>query len=517
MTTAAITSRSRSRLSLRTLIFTGCAALLVWLVVSRSLAAYLAEAAPNAALWLSPGQPDALVNLADRSLNASGTALGSPSDGADPTLEQQKAAGLEQPGASLPSVDGSGQQQDGSDKVALPSKGSGNSQPLADAFAAIDSNRSVDLAELRDQTTAALTRAPLNARALRILGQIDATANDDAGAAKLMAESARLSLHQSIAIYWLMRKSAQAGDYEAAITYADDLLRTNPDLARYAVPVLAHFADDKKSAAAVEAVLNTNPPWRNLFFRLLPESVTDARTPLKLLVALKSSPNPPAAEDVARYLDLLIAHKYYDLAYYTWLQLIPLQELREAGLLFNGSFELAPSGMPFDWSIRQGSGVTIDIVPRPDAPNRHALSVDFLYGRVDYHSVTEMVVLPPGMYRFAIQYSGKIVGPRGMKWRVACANDAHTRIGESPMISGTASAWAQTDFTFTVPPTDCRAQYVQLDLDARMASEQIVSGSLLFDDLSISRVAAALGSTGAIVPAGAPQTTATASAPQGNK
>jgi tetratricopeptide (TPR) repeat protein len=516
MTTATVTTRSRPRLSFRTLIFAACAVLLAWLVVSRSLAAYLADAAPNMALWLSPGQPDALVNLADRSLNAFSTTFGSPSDGTDQGLDQQKAADLEQPNTSPAPEDGSSPRQDAPDKAPL-AKGSANIQPLADAFAAIDSNRSVDLAELRAQTIAALIRAPLNARALRILGQIEATGNDNAGAARLMTESARLSLHQSIAVYWLMRKNAQDGDYKAAIAYADDLLRTNPDLARYAVPVLAHFADDKKSAAAVEAVLNTDPPWRNLFFRLLPESVADARTPLKLLVALKSSPTPPAAEDIGRYLDLLIAHKYYDLAYYTWLQFIPLQELREAGLLFNGSFELAPSGMPFDWSIKQGSGVTIDIVPRPDAPGQHALSVDFLYGRVDFHSVYELVVLPPGVYRFAVQYSGKIVGPRGMKWRVTCANDSHARLGESQMISDTGSAWKRSEFAFTVPPADCRAQYVQLDLDARMASEQIVSGSLLFDDLSISHAAAAPGTTGAIVPAGAPQATATANAPQGIK
>jgi len=57
------------------------------------------------------------------------------------------------------------------------------------------------------------------------------------------------------------------------------------------------------------------------------------------------------------------------------------------------------------------------------------------------------------------------------------------------MLSGPASTWKGFNFKFTVPMANCRAQYVRLDLDARMASEQLVSGSMLFDALRISRVA----------------------------
>ena len=117
----------------------------------------------------------------------------------------------------------------------------------------------------------------------------------------------------------------------------------------------------------------------------------------------------------------MIAHKFYSLAYYTWLQFLPPEELRHAGLLFNGSFEVAPSGLPFDWTITQGPGVTIDIVPRPDKSGGRALMVDFQYGRVDYHSVTELVMLAPGTYEFKGEYKGELVGPRGLKWRIACA------------------------------------------------------------------------------------------------
>ena len=196
---------------------------------------------------------------------------------------------------------------------------------------------------------------------------------------------------------------------------------------------------------------------------------------------------PPTSNEIAPYVKFLLARKLYDLAYYTWLQFLPVDELREAGLLFNGNFDVVPSGLPFDWVINQGSGVTVEIIPNPDSNGKHALQVDFAYGRVDYDSVRQLVMLAPGTYEFKGRYKGQLLGPRGLKWRIVCASGP--TIEESSMIIGMMPSWRTVAFTFTVPATDCRAQYVRLDLDARMASEQLVSGSMLFDELRISRVA----------------------------
>jgi hypothetical protein len=476
--------QARPRFKSRTVLLGIVGAILVWLVVSRSLAAYLANIAPQTALWLDPQQSQALVNLADRSVNASVStnALNAEDrdqvpDNADPGDLSATSA----PGAGLADqIAGGG--------TGIKDSGDDNLRNLDRAFEMANSNRSIDLAAVRAWAESALIRDPLNARALRILGQVADAGGNDADVLKFMAAATKLSLHESIAVFWMMRKSAEGGDYKTAIFYADALLRTNPGLAPFVVPLLAHFAEQPASKELINQTLESNPPWRNVFFEYLPSGISDARTPLDLLLALRTSPAPPNAKEIDDYLNVLIAHKFYDLAYYAWLQFLPADELRSARLLFNGDFEVHPSGSPFDWAIKQGSGVTVDIVPTPDKAEGHVLLIEFLFGRVDYHSVSELVLLAPGTYRFDGQYKGKIAGPRGLKWRLVCAGDAETRIGESPMISGVTSAWKDVQFIFTVPASDCRAQYVRLDLDARMASEQLVSGAIMFGELRISRV-----------------------------
>jgi len=470
-----MTVTAHFRMRPRTAVLVGSAVVLAWLVVSRSVGAYLADASPQAALWLDSGQPEALVTLAEQAI-------------INPTMAPVGTAEI---GSGSPST------ASATDRSAPV-----NIAPAPDikaafsAFEKVGANQTIarpiapaNASAVRDWAKTAVMHEPLNARALRILGQLAEADSDDTSASKFMAAANRLSLHQPIATYWLLRASAEARDYKSAIRYADIMLRTAPELYPAVVPILAQICADKEGVAIMEAALADNPPWRTQFLAVLPNNVSDARTPLALLLALRDAPVPLTANDIDAYIERLVGHKLYSLAYYTWLQFLPPDELRHAGLLFNGNFDEQPSGLPFDWKISQGSGVTVDIVPRPDKPEAHALMVDFEYGRVEYRSVTELVMLAPGVYRFSGAYQSKLVGPRGMKWRIVCPNGTMTSGGESPMILGKTAGWENFAFTFTVPATDCQAQYVRLDLDARMASEQLVSGSVLFGDLQIMRVA----------------------------
>jgi hypothetical protein len=438
---------------------------MVWQVISRSLVAYLADAAPQAALSLRSTDATALLNLADKTLNVDHAGEGTTAeDEASGRIAEfaTSAANMAKDNSNLETADAP-----------------------ADASARPERSLSAETAEqVRAWAESALLNDPLNAQALRILGQLAA---DEESVERLMQAAARGSLRESVAVYWLMHKSYERKDYATAITYADILLRTRPQYINYIIPTLAEMAENPDAAGEVKKFLAKNPPWRAQFCPALFNSISDARTPLDLLLSIKDTSTPPSAADVGGYLNFLIGHKFYELAHFSWQQFLPPEQLNSTGFLYNGSFEAAPSGMPFDWVIAPGTGVTVDIAARPDRDGQRALFMEFGHGRVEFRGVTQFIMLAPGTYRLKGQYKGQITGRRGLEWRITCAGGG-TAIGKSVMFTGATPAWKDFEFDVTVPSEDCRAQHLRLELSARSASEQFVSGSAWFDELDISAV-----------------------------
>jgi tetratricopeptide (TPR) repeat protein len=432
MTEFALSTR---RQPLRTIALGVVALGLVWLVLSTSLVAFLAAVAPQGALWLQPSDPEALTSLVERRL---------------------------QPAAA----------DDASQRAGAPGESPESAGPTHE--------------DVRTWAEAALANDPLNARALRNLGRLAHSAGDEARERTFMQAAARRSIHEAWALDRLLRDSYERKDYDAALDYADALLRTNSRVMPRVLPVLGRIAEDPKANDRLDALLARNPPWRAAFLSALPRAVSDARTPLRVLLALREAPSPPTLADIRDYVNVLAEHKLYELAYYTWLQFLPSEQLRVAGYLFNGSFEFPPSGLPFDWVMRGGTGATVDIVRRPDQTGERALLIELGPGRVELGGVDQTLLLPPGRYRFNAKYGGEVVGPRGLVWRVTCAGQG-APIGQSAMMVGLARPWKTVEVSFTVPGPDCRAQQLRLSLDARMPSEQLVSGSVWYDELQIDR------------------------------
>ena len=463
-------------------------AVLVWQVVTRSLVAHLAVVAPETALMLDAAEPSALLSLADGALagleldrKGAGAATVAPTkaDSAKDGKAQGSQAANERLRiwAELAKAAEKGRLAEQAGSIAKTS-----ADPNANAAAQVQAR-----AQVRALAEHALASEPLSARALRMLGQVAEAGGDEVGAGNFMRAATLRSNRESVATYWLMRKSAENKDYATALRCADILLRTRSETMPFVMPTLVQIADNKAASGELKNLLASNPPWRAQFFETLPRSVTDARAPLDILLAAKETPTPPTAADLKPYLDVLIAHKYFELAYYVWLQFIGPEQLRSIGLLFNGSFEGTPSGLPFDWVLRAGAGSLVEIVDRPDQEGQRALFIEFSQGRVEFPGVVQLIMLAPGTYRFRGKYRGELSGRRGLIWRAQCAG-TDTGLGEGAIPVGPSPAWRDIDFTFRVPNTGCRAQQLKLDLDARMASEQLVSGTVWLDELRIQRV-----------------------------
>jgi hypothetical protein len=395
------------------------APLLLWLIISRSLVAYLVQTDPETAFSLNPRNPSTLVALAEKTI-------------------------------------------------------------------LFDKNPSTkSLNEARSQLEESLSEFPLNARALRLLGQLLARTGDETSATKAMQTAARYSSQEVIAVDWAMRSSFQNKDFHAAAHYADVLMRMKAELYEFALPILGRMAEDNVAKKEIQELFATNPPWRFWFFNELGMTVTNARTPLEVLLSLKDTDAPPTPGEVQSYIRFLFQHGLAKFAYFAWRQFLPPEQLANTGLLFNGDFQTVPSGVSFDWTLEPADSAFIDIGPRPEDPEKRALSVEFGQGRVNFRGVHETTILRPGAYRMKGSYQGSVVGRRGMVWSVLCPGSI--TIGESPMILGVFPEWRQWEFDFKVPPSGCEAQTVRLDLAARSSSEQLVSGLIRFGDLSIER------------------------------
>jgi len=299
-----------------------------------------------------------------------------------------------------------------------------------------------------------------------------------------MRAATRRSLRESFAVYWMMRKNFERKNYSAAAYYADVLLRS-ANAIDAALPYLARMAEDKNGRREVERLLAANPLWRLGFFTELGSYITDARTPLELLLSLKDTQTAPTTKELNAYQLFLVAHNLYDLAYDAWLQFLPSEKLEGVGFLFNGKFESQPSGAPFDWQWTEGVNVVSDLASRPENASDHALVIELGPGRVEFPSINQTIMLTPGTYVLKGSLMGEVIGPRGLNWKVTCVNGA--AIGQSETILGSFPEWRNFEFPLVVPDSGCSVQSLQLLFAARSPSEQLVSGEIWFDDLSISR------------------------------
>ena len=340
-----------------------------------------------------------------------------------------------------------------------------------------------DWTEVAGLARRALKANPLETRALVLLALAAEAEEDNRLAVQLVSLAGARTLRDATAHSWLFELSLRQGDYAAALSHADLILRVHPRLAGTMLPALMAMASRPAGLGAIVARLETAPPWRSWFLKEYSRQAADPSEPTPVYMALQSASRPPASAELSPHLDRLIAAGRIDQARLVWLASLPDQPASR-DWLYNGDFRHPVSNLPFDWMFGRARGAEIKVEASPMGDGQ-ALRVQFGKGRVRFRHVRKLLTLPPGSYLLRGRAMAvDLRHQRGINWRLACAEDGGETLVSTPRISGTVT----TEFAepFAVPAKDCRAQWLVLELAARIAPEQSVDGGTVwFDSLRI--------------------------------
>lgn len=307
-----------------------------------------------------------------------------------------------------------------------------------------------------------LSRAPFNARALRVAGLTIATEGDPDLAEPIITLAGNWSLRDDPAHAWLIERRLREGDYRSAFAHADTLARRRPALWRQLFNLFQTAgAEDPRAFPALVSLLATAPPWRAEFLNHLTRSSAGLGVAANLAVALERTKQPFSNDELSLLYVRLMG-----------LRMLPGMKLvREAigrppvsSYLIDGSFPASASitPAPFHWELPSAAGVVSEILPDDVRPAETALRVQY-----DGYGVSKIadqfMQLSPGAYRLsgeARRESGELQGR--LTWHVICfENDAI--VARIMSEAWSTNAWTKFDLDFTIPENNCSAQWLRLE------------------------------------------------------
>ena len=343
-----------------------------------------------------------------------------------------------------------------------------------------------DLNAARGWAQQALHSNPLDSQALTLLGLIAEKKGDQKDADTLMHIAGARTWRDETTQAWLYDHDVRRGDYVHALPHADAIMRVDLESQSRLFPVLASLTVNADAFKALTDFLATSPSWRRWFLSQLSAQLANKSRLIELYAKLKELGNPPTKEELVPYLNRLVKDGDYERAYQFWRDTMPSGMRGLDSLPFNRDFEIPLDGLPFNWVLTDVTGADIQFVPSPDAARKRALRVQFSGARVAFANARQLILLPPGKYSLTGRVKADdLRTTRGLWWRIFCAEDAKDTLAHTDLVSGTVP-WTEFAVEFQVPAENCKAQWLQLELPARIASESQIEGQAWYQYLRIS-------------------------------
>lgn len=359
--------------------------------------------------------------------------------------------------------------------------------PPEKAVEALKAMPETERAALLAREQAALHSNLLDIKALKNLLVLAEVAGDPNQVQALTRLAADRNLRDVGVQAVLLQVLLNAKDYRGALYRLDGLTRARPAEIGNLLPSLASFALEGERRGALVEVLKTNPPWRARLIDHVTSGSFDVAAAYQLITELRQAGSPVSDQQLGLMVDRLVNIKEYDKAYFIWLNSLSEAELRRAGTVFDGDFKADIVNRIFDWTFRPMDNVELRLTPRAAGSADQVVRIDFAPGRTAFANLFQYIRLSPGTH--ILTGEGKtedLANAGGLVWRIHCAGQAGPPLAESPALRDTM-AWAPFEAAFTVPDSGCDTQILRLELSARTALDQEISGRAFYDNIAVTK------------------------------
>jgi len=285
---------------------------------------------------------------------------------------------------------------------------------------------------------------------------------------------------------WLANHDLRLRRFDDALRNIDVLLRLAPPYREYLYPRLMRLAADADFADALAALLRSEPAWR-------PEFMTIAATPepsgvhAALMAALAGRGAVRPAE-LDAWIDGLLRDSHWDLAYLHWAHARMGRGARLPAV-YNGGFDVPPSGHGFDWHVADTAGVRVDFAETTGTGGL-AAHLGFTGRSVSDARLEHPLYLAAGDYRLQARMRAESLRPgEGLQWIVTCGDDDSVLARSEPLAG--SFDWRRVTLDIHVPPDGCAGQWLRLGSAAPGGAAQPLSGDVWVDDVAAQAIGTA--------------------------
>jgi hypothetical protein len=340
-------------------------------------------------------------------------------------------------------------------------------------------------AKLAADSKRILEHSPYEAVALRNIGIITASNDDEKGAARLLDIAARLSLRDYLTHAWLLDYRFRTNQVAPAVKEADLLLRQDDQNWPVILPALIALTRDPRIIDPLARTLSARPYWRGTFITRLGSDNPYPDTTFALLTRLKAIGSAASKDELDPYFIKSADRLSPSQLFAQWIALLPPSaQSASKGLLREGDFAGLDASPPFGWRLYPADGVYAERSTGP-AGMGSALYVSYS-GELETIFANQQLVLPPGHYRFAGRaYAEDAIDAGVFRWSIVCMTKGATGVLGTAPVNPQPGQLGRYAVEFDVP-AKCDQQQLALTGTARDTTFDTLA--LYVDGLDITRL-----------------------------